>query len=828
MKLLFSPIICLLASFVSRAGAQSYAERMNLNNSNDKCVSKCMHSKEQNAVVSHVCDQAMNDGFVAYNACSAGRNNAFKQVCEASCDAFNAKTLLRKSHGKACKSVRAKYAWCKRGYIQTWEKLSSFASTIIVEEVSVNVEESVRDLADITQQQQSGNSNVQAIVEEIDQATEKQFESKVGMETLDGDRVSSFQTELVPTQGKNIANEMRHSFESHGIDGSVAIIHFERFTSIEASAGRSHCIDFYTPGWGLQHTSGLSNYDTVPELQTRTGMDGQIVGESSSCSTRICAELADHTPSLHKFFANAGCDGGGGAVAISQATQATDVCQFIDTGPSGPSPLSKSFTREVQWLWVISRHSVEDDLLLLGSSSDVLDHWEHLPADQHHIEEHSKRRVEPKIAFPSHEFISAAEIICSFEPPLDFNLKETTASIMIEVIASRDVLVDTRIDLKLFRNHQCSNDTGSFRSCLLLRSRLTDQHHFARALGREHMKGSQSIGTASELCGTYSSQTLFRYAHVKSQRRVWHFPSTVKSNFNENGACATQVLSTEIPCALEANPVGEQSDHFESYWLDDFVDPLAMEPSSILDQPLLLQLPFSFEVLPHVWPATSRNKPFYSLTSSAPNMTEFSLDLDGGSLERSSFGGFDCIYALYLYSSHEVLRLYLRVSMLLDHVIFNVDSIIPSTIESMYQFGGDGYHLERVVPDIGYPCAVVTLFLLALLYYSCPGVRRIIKSLRAHDAVILETPREVIIKWEFQRQQRVCFAPLVDIKDTNLANASRVTEFKTLHSRAMVESVRLHSDLGPYWNQWGVRGRRHGKRRYLGGRRSRMRRRLGG
>eukprot|EP00986_Skeletonema_menzelii_P000408 scaffold116_cov158-Skeletonema_menzelii.AAC.1 len=229
---------------------------MNLNNSNNKCVSKCMHSKEQNAVVSHVCDQAMNDGFVAYNACSAGRNNAFKQVCE----------------------------------------------------------------ANITQQQQSGNSNVQAIVEEIDQATEKQFESKVGMETLDGDRVSSFQTELVPTQGKNIANEMRHSFESHGIDGSVAIIHFERFTSIEASAGRSHCIDFYTPGWGLQHTSGLSNYDTVPELQTRTGMDGQIVGESSSCSTRICAELADHKPSLH--IANAGCDGG--AVAISQATQATD------------------------------------------------------------------------------------------------------------------------------------------------------------------------------------------------------------------------------------------------------------------------------------------------------------------------------------------------------------------------------------------------------------------------------------------------------------------------------------------------------------------------
>ena len=658
MKLSILTNVFLLASFVSRSGAQMYAhvERTNLNN-NNKCVAKCMQSKRHESV-SRVCDQA-KQGYLpyTYKACLEGVNNALKQVCEASCDADNAKTLLKKSDFEECKLVQAKYVWCKRGYILAWERLSSFASTIIVEKESAKVEESVRDL-DITQQQ-SDMSNVQSLLEEIDQATEEQCESevdiepldedrmssfqtelvplstvivseesakikesvrdltdvtqqqqcdmststvqeleeicqateeqlennKVGIETLSGDWVSSFQTELMPTQERKIASELKHSFESHGIEGSVALIQFERLTSIEAIAGRSHFIDFM-PGWGCQHTSGVSNHDTTSKLQTRRIMNEHAVGESnhhdedcawdisSPCSTRIRTELADHTwPSRHVLLANS--DKGGGAKAIIQATQPADPFQVIDTGPFDRLPPSNAFGEVI---WMISRLCVEEPLWL-EPSQDTLDIWKRLPVEHKHIEEHSQRRVKSNIALPSLEFISAAEIICSFEPPLNFNLKEIASPITIEVIVRLGVFIDTKshlrtlksvisgvnsskklicgyrtkgpddiyfcgvlwiledaIDLKLVVNRQCSNDTGSnFRARLLLRSKLTDEYHFAKTLGREHAesrrRSSQSITTAQELCGTYSNQILFRYTLVKSQRRVWQIQNRAKSIF---------------------------------------------------------------------------------------------------------------------------------------------------------------------------------------------------------------------------------------------------------------------------------------------------------
>ena len=484
-----------------------------------------------------------------------------------------------------------------------------------------------------------------------------------------------------PTQGKEYSRKTKHSFQSHGIQGWVVIIHLKHsFRGDKAFVGRSHPIDFNTSGWSLLHTSGVSDHYTAPQLQTRTDMDEHVVAESnyegedsarnnSSLCSRIRAELADHTlPSRRGLFANS--DGGGGAIAIIQASQAADPFQFKDTGPYGRSPSSNSFIGEVIWM-------------------------------------------NTRFALPSHEFISAAEIICSFEPPLDVNLKE------IEVI-------------------------GKIPSALAL-----EANPVANRFGWSNIS--------------------IRYIHQPDRRKI-----------DELGS---------------------------------FVNPLATEISSIIS-PWQLQL--SLGVSQHIRLATSRDKPLDSKTLRAPNMASQSLDEE--SSEWSSFGGIDG-------SSYKVLRLHSSVSMLLD-LFDDADSITPSRIESMYQTGWDDFYLERVAHDIKCPCTLMTLFLLAILYYSC-RVRRILESSRAHDSGMLEAPGEVMIKLEFRRRQQVtCIAPPLDMKGANWANASRVLAIKTLHSKAMVELVRLQSDLGPYWNKCSHRGRRHGKM-YLSCRRRRKRRGFG-
>ncbi len=335
-KSLFIP--CLLASFFSRSGAQSSpVGRTNLSD----CTIKCLQEKYYDYDLSDVCDQAKNVDFRSYSVCLAGKDNAFKQVCEASCDVVNAKTLLKRSHQNACRRVTTRYGSCMEGYLETWKRLSSFATTI--KEESAKVNELVRDSTDNTQQLQSETSNAQVLLQEvIDQATEEQLESNVEIATVDwiSDHVSSLQlqTELVPTLStvtvEEESNDVKESVSDLDItqqqssddvvqalvqeidqeteeqlESNVEIETFGRVSSFEmelvptpgeelpskskhsvelngvtgsaATIHHSHLksIKVGLPFYTLQHISVVSNHDTTSQLQTGAGMGERIIGE---------------------------------------------------------------------------------------------------------------------------------------------------------------------------------------------------------------------------------------------------------------------------------------------------------------------------------------------------------------------------------------------------------------------------------------------------------------------------------------------------------------------------------------------------------------------
>ena len=222
-----------------------------------------------------------------------------------------------------------------------------------------------------------------------------------------------------------------------------------------------------------------------------------------------------------------------------------------------------------------------------------------------------------------------------------------------------------------------------------------------------------------------------------------------KFKSRESDTYKTQVLyCAMIPNGSKGAPVGEetiqcifqsQSDHRESYGLDEFVYHSTFE----------LRFQLSLGISHHAWPRY--HKPVESLVSRAPNITELCLDGRKG-------------------------------------------STASSTNESTtHQTREDDYWEERVT-EIGYPRLVMAVVLLLLL---C--VRKTRESSTVYRIIILESFGEIVIEWEFRRRQRViCIDPLLDLTGIDLANAIKLV---SLRAKSKFElGRRLHFEPVSYWH----------------------------
>ncbi len=232
ITLKLTTLIAFVAFWMSFSGVQAdaYVGRNNLNNNNNnnnlKCVAECTRDlKFKRGVNSNaVCARAkeVKLGLTPYHACLRGMDNAFTQICTADCaTTSDAKTLLMKSSDEACKNwksgMRERFQWCKHGYNQSWEKLTSVISRIN-EEKSVEVGESVKELTDTNQH--SDISPAQGLVQ-VDHAVEERLGSKV--EELGGELVDESVEELVDTSDMSgVDHAMKEPFK-YEVEESVGV-----------------------------------------------------------------------------------------------------------------------------------------------------------------------------------------------------------------------------------------------------------------------------------------------------------------------------------------------------------------------------------------------------------------------------------------------------------------------------------------------------------------------------------------------------------------------------------------------------------------------------
>ncbi len=720
-------IVFLLASLISSSGAQPHAHmgKWNLNNNIDndnwKCVAECTHDLKRgfNSKSKAVCAKAKDVGLgmEPYRACLGGKDNAFTQVCAAACattDA-NAKALLIKSDAEACKNVnmglREKYFWCKRGYNESWEKLSSVVSGIIEKE-SEEAEESIKDLIDTNQQ--SDISQAQALLKEVDHAKEEQLKRKVEESANDEsvkvkDPADTIQDSIISqAQTRVLAKEVDQAKEQQ----VKSKVYFEIL-------GQNTDSDLGSTFQGQELNVGLVHSHVRETTQS----------EEVSSGTKNSLELQ----------------------GVAEAEAVTITCLEYFTGNKAGT---SNRTSRCTVFYVPGRCT-------------------------HDIGSESYRDT-------------------ALQPQLQLQLQLQTHTDMDEVDVN--LVGETK-------HGDCAwNIVSSYFTCI--RAETVDYmwHYRHKLFANCDGGGGKGRGAIIWIWTAWSGD-VFQFfdtgpsSHAPSSKSLkweghWHWKIRV---------CLEDLLLFES--SLDSQKSVDELNPWQHLSTMQQVEQQHMLITEQLGRPL------------HDWLVKSRHMPmpvpfaFLSLSSKAPNIREPGLDLDEGEGESELFhsGRFDCMFAPF--SSYEVLRLYISVPMLSDHVVFDADSISPSTMASIYHTGGNDYYLADV-PDIGYPCFAVALFLLALQCYYFPVARRILEietptaataTAIADHVVILDAFREIMIKWNWK--WKFWWRHLIDI-NWIIGSKSKIPPNKSLRSKSKFELgiVRLHPELGFHWAQIGRRG----------------------
>jgi len=129
----------------------------------------------------------------------------------------------------------------------------------------------------------------------------------------------------------------------------------------------------------------------------------------------------------------------------------------------------------------------------------------------------------------------------------------------------------------------------------------------------------------------------------------------------------------------------------------------------------------------------------------------------------------------------------------------------------LYQIGGsDNSHLDKGVLQARHPSSIEAITLATLLLviycYCHSGATRPLDSVIVDHGIIVEAPGEIVIEWKFRRRRRqelLCIARAsIDTCWKDIWKLQLAT--KALRSKL---EVGLESELGPYWNCSGHRGR---------------------
>ncbi len=179
-----------LAIFTLNANSPAVAaQSVDATSQRNKCSADCRQLLQQDKYSGTKCAQAVTVHPIpqVFQACMDGERNAFKQACAARCANFNsAETetvpFAKLSSFHACnkhkKGLREKFIWCRKGYDENRERLSTIVSSDIVKDVSDE------ELADDEPVQRQHLDVSRALVREGDQALEKQLQLQTVTDTL--------------------------------------------------------------------------------------------------------------------------------------------------------------------------------------------------------------------------------------------------------------------------------------------------------------------------------------------------------------------------------------------------------------------------------------------------------------------------------------------------------------------------------------------------------------------------------------------------------------------------------------------------------------------